>query len=305
MSPQNTTPNWHSYIDTGNSADIVKSTTVAQAIGNKIDAINGQATELALDTSSTLDGMTVEEVLARLRTLHDTLASLNDSAPLSGTAGLVSEDHPGIGLHTRGSDNAVLYGDATNGWRPLALTSDLQSESQRAQQAEGNLVSGTKGLDAYSRQIVSIKSQYADSNNQKPIGIGYLDTSGFYQTVITKDGADQRYASREDLQQEIQRAQQAESQSVSGSYTIQRFSASISDGGWVGLPWSFADDDVTFIVQPFVSKTYINIVSIDYDAPTPRNRNGFTAKVFSSNGSIVGWSPFSLIYDVIAIGKTS
>ncbi|MXV36803.1 MULTISPECIES: hypothetical protein [unclassified Saccharibacter] len=146
MSPQNTTPNWHSYIDTGNSADIVKSTTVAQAIGNKIDAINGQATELALDTSSTLDGMTVEEVLARLRTLHDTLASLNDSAPLSGSAGLVSEDHPGIGLHTRGSDNAVLYGDGINGWRPLALTSDLQNESQRAQQAEGQLVSGTYGM---------------------------------------------------------------------------------------------------------------------------------------------------------------
>lgn len=217
MSPQNTTPNWHSYIDTGNSADIVKSTTVAQAIGNKIDAINGQATELALDTSSTLDGMTVEEVLARLRTLHDTLASLNDSAPLSGTSGLVSEDHPGIGLHTRGSDNAVLYGDATNSWRPLALTSDLQNESQRAQAAESQLVLGTKGLDNFSLKITGIKSQYSDTAKKNPIGIEYMDDAGLYQLAITRDYANTLYASQSALQSETQRAQTAEAQAVSGT----------------------------------------------------------------------------------------
>lgn len=61
---------------------------------------------------------------------NDALASAlqNQSNRLSGTTGLTPGDVQGIGLHTRGSDNAVLYGDPKNGWRQLALASDVQNE---------------------------------------------------------------------------------------------------------------------------------------------------------------------------------
>ena len=40
--PVNTTPGWKSYTQTGNVSDIVQSTTVAAAIGGKVDAVGGQ-----------------------------------------------------------------------------------------------------------------------------------------------------------------------------------------------------------------------------------------------------------------------
>lgn len=41
--PVNSTPDWKSYMQTGNVGDIVSSPTVANAIGDKVDATNGQA----------------------------------------------------------------------------------------------------------------------------------------------------------------------------------------------------------------------------------------------------------------------
>ncbi|MXV36801.1 MULTISPECIES: hypothetical protein [unclassified Saccharibacter] len=61
---------------------------------------------------------------------------------VSGTLGIVSGDLQGKGLHTEGSTNRVLYNDQRNGWRSLALTSDLNAEIQRAENAESQLVSG-------------------------------------------------------------------------------------------------------------------------------------------------------------------
>lgn len=65
----------------------------------------------------------------------------NDSY-VSGALGLTSGDLQGKGLHTEGSTNRVLYNDQRNGWRSLALTSDLNAETQRAESAESQLVSG-------------------------------------------------------------------------------------------------------------------------------------------------------------------
>ena len=69
MTAQNTTPNWRSYTTTGNPVDIVPSPTVAKAIGQKVDAQNGQAEGLALDGTTTLSGLTVDRVLGRFSTL--------------------------------------------------------------------------------------------------------------------------------------------------------------------------------------------------------------------------------------------
>ena len=46
--PVNTTPNWKSYQQTGNPADIVSSPEVAEAIGAKVNAVNGQAQNLQI-----------------------------------------------------------------------------------------------------------------------------------------------------------------------------------------------------------------------------------------------------------------
>ncbi|WP_264873587.1 hypothetical protein, partial [Saccharibacter floricola] len=92
-----------------------------------------------------------------------------------------------------------------------------------------------------------------------------------------------------------------------GKCAIQRLTTTISDGQWVGLPWSFADDDVTFIIQPIVSSGYINWVALNYDDPNRphKNRSGFSAKIWSTNGGVTTISPYTLTFDVIAIGKTS
>lgn len=65
--PTNTTPPWKSYMATGNTADIVASTTVATAIGTKVDADGGQigATTVLLPTlPSSSAGVTVGNILA-------------------------------------------------------------------------------------------------------------------------------------------------------------------------------------------------------------------------------------------------
>lgn len=63
-------------------------------------------------------------------------------AYLSGTEGMVPGDMQGIGLHTRGDNNTVLYKDSSNSWRVLALGSDIDAERQ-ARQAEDTILSNT------------------------------------------------------------------------------------------------------------------------------------------------------------------
>lgn len=58
--PTNTTPPWKSYLTTQDPADIVKSTTVAAAIGTKVDATNGQASNLTVQGGS-FTGVTLDE----------------------------------------------------------------------------------------------------------------------------------------------------------------------------------------------------------------------------------------------------
>lgn len=50
--PTNTKPAWKSYQETGNPVDMVKSTTVASAIGGKVDAVSGQTEELTIFSSA-------------------------------------------------------------------------------------------------------------------------------------------------------------------------------------------------------------------------------------------------------------
>lgn len=54
--PTNTTPPWKSYMATGNTADIVASTTVATAIGAKVDATSGQSLNQTLETPTITGG---------------------------------------------------------------------------------------------------------------------------------------------------------------------------------------------------------------------------------------------------------
>ena len=66
---QNFTPPWKSVVDTGVLADLVKSTQVAAALGNKVDADGGQSIRQSIqsgtiDAASTLDGASVADVLA-------------------------------------------------------------------------------------------------------------------------------------------------------------------------------------------------------------------------------------------------
>lgn len=68
-------------------------------------------------------------------------------AYLSGTEGMVPGDLQGIGLHTRGSDNAVLYKDSSNNWRVLALGSDIDAERQARQAEDTTLHNTTAALE--------------------------------------------------------------------------------------------------------------------------------------------------------------
>ena len=66
---QNFTPPLKSVVDTGNKANLVKSTLVAAALGNKMDADGGQSIRQsiqsgAIDSASTLDGATVADIVA-------------------------------------------------------------------------------------------------------------------------------------------------------------------------------------------------------------------------------------------------
>ncbi|MBS1029476.1 hypothetical protein [Gluconobacter albidus] len=66
---QNFTPPWKSVVDTGNKANLVKSTQVAAALSNKVDADGGQSIRQsiqsgAIDSASTLDGATVADIVA-------------------------------------------------------------------------------------------------------------------------------------------------------------------------------------------------------------------------------------------------
>lgn len=54
--PTNTTPPWKSYMATGNATDIVASTTVAAAIGLKVDATSGQSLNQTLQTPTITGG---------------------------------------------------------------------------------------------------------------------------------------------------------------------------------------------------------------------------------------------------------
>lgn len=57
--PTNTKPSWKSYIQTQDPADIVASTTVATAIGSKVDATDGQASNITI-VGGTLKGVTID-----------------------------------------------------------------------------------------------------------------------------------------------------------------------------------------------------------------------------------------------------
>ncbi|MEN3166735.1 hypothetical protein [Gluconobacter sp. OJB] len=66
---QNFTPPWKSVIDTGNKANLVKSTQVAAALGNKVDADGGQSIRQSIqsgtiDADSTLDGASAADIVA-------------------------------------------------------------------------------------------------------------------------------------------------------------------------------------------------------------------------------------------------
>lgn len=54
--PTNTTPPWKSYMATGNVSDIVASTTVAAAIGTKVDATSGQSLNQTLQSPTITGG---------------------------------------------------------------------------------------------------------------------------------------------------------------------------------------------------------------------------------------------------------
>lgn len=56
--PENYTPPWQSYQETGNVADIITSPTVAKAIGGKVDAVNGQSDSQTL-TNANVGGKSV------------------------------------------------------------------------------------------------------------------------------------------------------------------------------------------------------------------------------------------------------
>lgn len=94
--PQNTIPPWKSYTQTGNPADIVSSTTVANAIGTKVDAVSGQSQGETLTTPSisgattfSLEGdptLTVNPVGIGSRTVKSSLYS--DTVAKDGTTSI-------------------------------------------------------------------------------------------------------------------------------------------------------------------------------------------------------------------------
>lgn len=93
--PTNTTPPWKSYMATGNAADIVASTTVATAIGEKIDATDGQSVGLQIQ-SGVIDAQTTiassyDTAIARsLAQKVGELADVRDWGVVSDSAGTSS-----------------------------------------------------------------------------------------------------------------------------------------------------------------------------------------------------------------------
>ncbi|QDH13801.1 hypothetical protein E3E12_05965 [Formicincola oecophyllae] len=170
---------------------------------------------------------------------------------LSGTLGMVQGDVQGLGIHTDGTSNRPIYGDGRNGWRGIALLSDLNGlqpggnyvptagkddsynrpvtlmgvddkSGQAWFNADGQsaqfLVAGNIGLDDYSYTIKGIKSQYLDRGTRKqPAGIEYIDENGLYMLALSQSYADERYATQSALTAEQQRAQGVEGTLLSGT----------------------------------------------------------------------------------------
>ncbi|QDH14140.1 hypothetical protein E3E12_08010 [Formicincola oecophyllae] len=216
---------------------------------------------LALPTAIARDGTRVEmalrsdlvnEINARQSadSAERTRAQNVEATLLSGTAGLVSGDVQGIGIHTQGGSNQPLYGDIANGWRALALESDLAGYQPKgnyvpsvgaddgqngpitmmgvadgtgqlwfntAKASNVRLVAGNQFTDAFSLPVHAIKSQYLDTDRKQPAGLEYIDENGLFMLAISKAYADGLYATQSALTAEINRAQGVEATLLSGT----------------------------------------------------------------------------------------
>lgn len=65
---QNFTPSWKSVLETANKANLVKSPQVAAVLGSKIDAINGQGQGVILDATSSIGGLSGDQLASRIAT---------------------------------------------------------------------------------------------------------------------------------------------------------------------------------------------------------------------------------------------
>lgn len=109
--PTNTTPPWKSYMATGNAADIVASTTVAAAIGTKVDATSGQSLNQTLQTP-TITGGTESGVDISANIIIPTGASNSvTTANLSRRASVFPDDYK---ISSDGTDDAPSIQRAAN-----------------------------------------------------------------------------------------------------------------------------------------------------------------------------------------------
>ena len=122
LSYAQTVPQWKSYTVTGNPSDIVASTTVAAAIGGKVDTVGGvstnqrltapNVTNATIDASSTIAGILASRLIGADASGNTTLpggltnAAGQFNAPQSGSS-------LGVGSYTYLAPNPVIQGSLT------------------------------------------------------------------------------------------------------------------------------------------------------------------------------------------------
>ncbi|UMM63155.1 hypothetical protein [Aristophania vespae] len=163
-----------------------------------------------------------------------------------------------------------------------ASVESVRNETTRATSAEATLVSGHYGVGTGSSPVRS-----AIGNDKGGLSVCFDKSGDVWEAFLTENSVRETTLG------------------ITGRYSMQRFSATIKDNQWVSVPTPFSDDDVVYIVSPLISKNFINWVGVNFDATTPKNKNGFTARIYSGrgDGGVIHWSPFTLVFDVIAIGK--
>ena len=160
--PTNTTPPWKSYMATGNTADIVASTTVASAIGAKVDAINGQSLNQTLQSPTITNGLTLDAITVGGDAVITSSAKTGPSLDLtntSTTSQAASISFPGSWVEGTdfSQDNGGDYYINKTGLSSTPFT--LTSDGRQIPQWTCNTVNATSAFD-YVGAPVQINGYY-------------------------------------------------------------------------------------------------------------------------------------------------